>query len=397
MKVGMILDHEFPFDERVEKEAFSLIGAGFDVFLLSPNSGYQSASENYKGLHIKRFKLNKKIRRKLNPTYLVLPFYRWIWSRYIERFIIENQIDILHIHDLPLADIGVKMKLKYKIKLVCDQHEYWSKWIVLTSHYNDFLGKIVKFFSNWEKYERENLKVADLLITVEEPLRQLYLTKIAIDSKKIIKVPNTPLREIFNENNIDTKVKEIYGNNFVLFYAGVVDVLRGLRTVVHALPTIAEEIPNVKFLIAGREAKGSNLLKEAQEINVDKYIEFLGWLPLERLPSFIAASDVCINIPPVISDYRNKIVPTKVYQYMAMRKPVIVGQSEFLKDFVSKYNIGFVINELDSKDLAKKIIQLNRYKHISKGISANYEKIAEKFYWEVTVGELIQSYKQLHN
>jgi len=31
MKIGMVLDRPFPVDERVEKEAFSLIKAGFEV------------------------------------------------------------------------------------------------------------------------------------------------------------------------------------------------------------------------------------------------------------------------------------------------------------------------------------------------------------------------------
>lgn len=81
-------------------------------------------------------------------------------------------IDVIHIHDLPLTNIGVKMKRKYEIKLVCDQHEYYSNLIVQTTHLNK----------------------ADLVITVEEPLQKEYINKVRVKKEHIITLPNTPER-----------------------------------------------------------------------------------------------------------------------------------------------------------------------------------------------------------
>ncbi len=157
LKIGMILDRDFPPDDRPEKEAISLIRAGHDVHLLCYTATGKPLKEIYKGIKLTRFNLNEKLHKKLSAAYLVLPFYRWIYTKQIESFIKENDLDILHFHDLPMTDIGYKLAKKYKIKIVCDQHEYWSNWIGKTYHYNTFPGKIVKYFSPWEKYEFENL------------------------------------------------------------------------------------------------------------------------------------------------------------------------------------------------------------------------------------------------
>ena len=153
----MILERDFPPDDRPEKEALSLIEAGYEVYLLCFTWSDKPVEENYKGITIVRFKISRRTYKKLSPTYLMLPFYRMLWSPQIESFIKKYDINIIHIHDLPMTDIAIRVAEKYNCKVVCDQHEYWSNWIINTAHYNTLPGKIVKALSPWEKYERKYL------------------------------------------------------------------------------------------------------------------------------------------------------------------------------------------------------------------------------------------------
>ena len=50
LKVGMILDQDFPPDDRPEKEALSLINAGYEVHLLCYTATQKALKENYKGI-----------------------------------------------------------------------------------------------------------------------------------------------------------------------------------------------------------------------------------------------------------------------------------------------------------------------------------------------------------
>ena len=70
IKVGMILDIDFPPDDRPEKEARSLIAQGYDVYLLSVTlTAEKPLHETYKGIHIRRFRMNRNIRKIIGKVF----------------------------------------------------------------------------------------------------------------------------------------------------------------------------------------------------------------------------------------------------------------------------------------------------------------------------------------
>jgi glycosyltransferase involved in cell wall biosynthesis len=396
MKILMILDGEFPDDERVEKEAVSLINAGNYVSILCLNYGNQTTEELYKGINIHRKRINRTLRNKLLGTYLITPFYRITWRISILKLLAKFPADIIHIHDLPLSDIGIRLGKSHGLKVVCDQHEYYSNWIVNTAHYNTFTGSIVKSLSNWKKYEKTNLRKADLVITVEEPLRKIYISEVGINPEKIIVTPNTPSLSVFNHQQIDKNIIERYRENFMIFYAGHLDILRGIDTIIESLPLLRESVPGLKFVFAGQFTdKYYNPLKYIEKLGVDDLTEYLGWKPLSILPSYIAASDVCIHVPPSISLEVNSTIATKIYQFIVMQKPIIVGEARMMREFVEDNRIGLSIKESDPKDLAEKIKLLYLNPDLRKEFSENAGKIASKYTWEQTSKSLIESYNKL--
>jgi glycosyltransferase involved in cell wall biosynthesis len=396
MNTLMILDSEFPPDERVEKEAVSLINAGNSVSILCLNYGSLASEELYKGIHIHRIKINRTFRNKLLGTFLITPFYRIIWRRSIIRLLAKFPAGIIHIHDLPLSDIGISLQKSHKIKIVCDQHEFYSNWIVNTAHYNTFPGRIVKALSNWKKYERINLNKADLVITVEEPLRKIYLSEVGIDPEKIIVIPNTPSVSVFNHQILDNEIIDRYRNNFMIFYAGHLDILRGIDTIIESLPLLRDSVPGLKFVFAGQfTSKYYNPLKYIEKLGVSDMTEYLGWKPLSILPSYIAASNVCIHVPPATSLEVNSTVSTKIYQYIMMRKPVIVGSAVMMRQFVEDNMIGLSSKDSDPEDLAEKIKLMFNNPDLLKQFSENAGKIASQYSWEETSKPLIESYNNL--
>jgi len=394
----MILERDFPPDDRPEKEALSLIEAGYEVFLLCFTWQDRTLQEEYKGIRINRFKISRRVYKKLSPTYLILPFYRMIWESHIEKFVKENRLDIIHIHDLPMTDIVLKTANKYGCKVVCDQHEYWSNWIVNTAHYNTFIGKIVKALSNWKKYEKRYLNKADLVITVSERLRECYLTDVKINPSRIITIPNTPSRTVFKAENVKREIIEKYKDNFVLFYAGAIDHLRGLDVVLNSLKELEKRIPQIKFLLAGRISKNYNILKLAKEKNVYNRVEFLGWLELNELPSYIAASHICMFTPYFSHDEINHTIATKIFQYLAMGKPIITSYAKMMYEFVINNGLGYAVDPENPAEFIEKVIELySHYETRSGEIKANSIRLinSQPVFWDQTVQPLIQKYSKL--
>ena len=389
----MLLNGSFPPDDRVKKEALSLIKEGFEVHLLCLNYGTQSAFEIIEKIQVHRIKINKTLWNKLFAVYLIFPLLYFIIKKPLEKLIKEHQFTHLHIHDLPLTNLGVKMKQKYGLKLIADQHEYFSNWIVNTASYNSFLGRIIKTFSHWKKYEQRVLKKADLVITIEEPLRECYIKEANLDPGKVILVPNTPLKQIFSIDNINPEIINRYQDKFVLLYIGALDKLRGLDTILDAVNLLKNHIPNLLFLVAGNEIKGYNLTQRIKDLNIKKQVDFIGWVDIKAVPSYIKASNICLFTPLTHWEEINKTIATKIYQYLAMGKPVIVSQAKLMQEFIEKNEVGFAIE--NPKDLSEKIRKLHTNKNMYNKISKRATEIMEGFYWEETIKPFIHQYKTL--
>lgn len=395
MNVLMILGGEFPPDERVEKEAKSLMGAGHNVTIACQTTGERELFEVHNGIKVYRLQLTK-LDYKLSAACLVVPTYFRKWRSFIARLFKENHFDAIHVHDLPLASVGYYFKKKYEVKLVCDQHEFYSNWIVHTAHYNTFLGKIVKALSPWKKYERKYLNKANLVVTVEEPLRQIYINDVGIPPEKIICVPNTPSAKLFSPENIDDQIINKFENDFVIFYAGGIDILRGIDVAIRALPLIMAEIPNVKIVLCGKIIKPYDPFRLAKELGVERHLQFEGWAPIEKLPSYIKASEMCFFTPPTNRDEIHNTIATKIYQYPQFGKPVIVGQARMMKEFVEKHQIGYTIDERSPSEFAEKVIYYFRnHKNESERINKNCSLIKDQFVWEGTIEGLIEKYNSI--
>ncbi len=205
MKVLMVLAGEFPPDERVEKEIESLQKAGFTVAIAAYTMQNKPAIELYHDFIIYRKNISRLL-YKSSAAALILPFYFNFWYGFLDSILKKEQFHFIHIHDLPLSKTGSQLARKYNLKLICDQHEYYSNWIVRTRHYNAGIGKIIRTFSNWTQYERKYLQKADLVITVADSLKEIYISRVKVSPEKVITLPNTPRMSDFDLTNVDEDI-----------------------------------------------------------------------------------------------------------------------------------------------------------------------------------------------
>jgi len=382
----MLLESVFPQDERVEKEIASLLEAGHEVRIATYSFAECKFEEEYSGYTIYRKKIGP-LMYKLGAAILVLPFYFRFWSFYVDRIYRQWKFDALHIHDLPLARLGCDYKLKHGVDFVADQHEFYSSWIVKTAHYNTFLGSIISRLSNWTSYERKYLGAADLVCTVEEPLRSLYLNMHGLDPERLIVIPNTPLKSIYKVH--PGKPQD---ERYRLYYHGGLDILRGLDTAISALPIIRKSIPEILLVLVGKANKHFHPLQRAAELGVEDLLEIRPWVDYRELPHEIDRSNICFFTPPANREEIHNTIATKIYQYMARAKPVIVGSARYMKEFVEKYQIGIAIDERDPEEFASAVVRMYSNRGLYDKFSANARKHMDQFYWENTVQKLLSFY-----
>jgi hypothetical protein len=107
----MILETPFPPDIRVDKEMRILREDGHEVVLLCGHKDDQPVEEKYRDCRIIRFQANKvnKIRKRLDILGYWLTTRKRPWKVAIRHFVENNNIQALHVHDLPLVPTALSV------------------------------------------------------------------------------------------------------------------------------------------------------------------------------------------------------------------------------------------------------------------------------------------------
>ncbi|SDX51346.1 Glycosyltransferase involved in cell wall bisynthesis [Lutibacter oricola] len=390
----MILDKTFPPDPRVENEAISLIKNGFEVFLFCLSYGNQKEIENYKGINVIRYKSNKLI-YKLSALVYTFPFYNWILQKKIAHFLNSHKIDVVHIHDIQIAEATFGANKKTKLPVVLDMHDNMPEIIKFYPHLQKFPGKQLISPKKWKQKEEQFIQKADKVITVSQEFVNEVIERTGVEKNKMVLVPNTIHKSFFEKAIINNKLVEKYKNNKVILYVGDTGLRRGLLTAIDAIALLKDKIPNIKLVIVGKNSQDIVLKSRVKELEINNFVDFEGWQNVALFPSYIKASTVCIS--PLIRNVQHDVAyANKLFQYMGFSKPVLVSNATAQKNLIEKVIAGLVHIEQDSEDFAKKITQLFSNEELCNKLGKNGKKfVEEEFYWEKTSEKLIELYKQL--
>ena len=391
----MVLDNEFTGDLRVENEVGSLQAAGHQVCVLCLNYGNKESYEDYKGAKIIRISLSLFLKNKLrglNNT--PLNFYPIFWSKHIKKFILENNIDVLHVHDLWMLNSAFFANKKFKLPVIADLHENFVEALNHYKYANSFPGNILISKERWKRSEIEWCNKADYLITVIEEAVERYKS-LGVPENKISVVPNYVNLEHFIPSEFDNSIMERFAESFTVTYVGGFDLHRGIEISIKAIPLLKDKIKNFKLVLVGHGKNFNELYELAKKLEVADYISFEGWQPVELLPSYIKASDVCL-IPHLKTKHTDNTIPHKLFQYMLLEKPVVATNCNPIKRILEDTNAGIVYSSNNHEELAECIIKLNKHPDLRKEMgAAGKQAVLNKYNWDEASKNLINLYNKV--
>ena len=166
MKIAFFLDQSFPPDSRVENEAYSLIKAGHEVHLFSLDYDNRSPTrEEINGIYIHRYKAGKLI-YKLSALAYSNKWFQKLISKKITSFLEEVKPDVLHVHDMVIAQSVMDVNDGTNKKpLVLDLHENRPEIMQFYPHLKKFPGKQLIRIGKWRKKQSELMKRADHVVS----------------------------------------------------------------------------------------------------------------------------------------------------------------------------------------------------------------------------------------
>ncbi len=387
-RILMTLESEFPHDERVEKEAFSLLAAGHEVHLLCYTRSHQPLEDHYKGIIIHRFAINKWI-YKSSALSLQFPFYFAHWRRQIIRFLNQWPVDVVHIHDLPLISVVHGLQKQFAFKIMLDLHENWPVLMRISAFSHRFPTNLFFSFSRWKDYENQWVRQADGVITVIEEARE-RLAGLGIPREKIEVIQNTIDLNSFAVTTTSEKPIE-----WILLYSGGVNEHRGIQVVLKALKILFDGGLTMKLHIVGGGKYMDHLKQLAEESNIGHLLVDKGWQSFQDMMAEIVNSAVLI-IPHLKSEHTDATIPNKLFQYMYAQKPLLVSDCKPMERIVNAEKAGIVYECTNEKELARQLKNIveNYDDHLQKA-RHNKATVEKKYHWGVEREKLIGFYLKL--
>ncbi|MDX1699025.1 MAG: glycosyltransferase family 4 protein [Melioribacteraceae bacterium] len=396
MKIGMLLDKEFYGDMRVENEARVLAENGFDIYVYCFSFDGIYREDDYYGAKIINIPVSRKYTRKLRAlTNTILNFYPDYLFNLLKKYILRHEINVLHIHDLYLFEVGLKIKNSLKnLFLVGDLHENYVEGLKHYKFANSFPGNLIISIPKWEKAEIEWCNQFDRLITVIDEAVSRY-TALGIDKNKISVVANYVNKKSFLSDDTNKEIVSRLNKKFSLLYIGGFDIHRGLESVIKAMPKICKKVEDAQLVLVGRGINEPDLKKLGKELGIENKILFEGFQPASLLPSYIIGSQICL-IPHLKTVHTDNTIPHKLFHYMSLGKPVVASNCRPIKRIIEETNSGLIYESNNEDDLEEKIISLYEDHALRNVMGRNgISGVEKKYNWSETSKNLINLYKDI--
>lgn len=364
MRVGMLLRGRYPPDIRVRKEAAALRAAGHEVRLLCL-ADEDDGSDTVDGVPVTRFRWGEAplpVRAVDRASYLGLSFSpRWYVRA--RRFVARERVDALHVHDLPLVRTALAVAARRPdgagtaegLPVVADLHEHYPaavrQYRAEATRLERVVATVARPVGRIERAEREAVTRADATLAVVPEARDHYC-EIGADPERVHVISNTVDLDRLDELDADPPdggLDDVPDDAFVVGYVGSFGPHRGLGTLLRAVarlsnPSVAPAMDRpVELLLvgAGSDRFERRLRDHAAALGIADRVTFTGWVDFDDVPGYVRACDLAA-VPHERTAHTATTVPHKLFQYMALRRPVLVTDVGPLGRIVREADAGVV-------------------------------------------------------
>jgi len=288
--------------------------------------------------------------------------------------------DLVHAHIFGGALAGVVAGKTLHLPVVTTVHGLFTKTWKEIAEKGNILSK---------RGEKFVIKLPyDKLIAVSQ-MTARQIRELGVPGKKIEVIPNGVDLKKFNLGARSAKKHLGIKEDYVVAFFGRLWKVKGVEYLVKAIPSVVDEIPNVKFLIVGEGPQKESLMELAKDLGVSEHVMFHAPIGYSEMPSYLTASD-CVVLPSLMDG-----LPVTALEAMSCRVPVLATKVGGTPEVVKDGKNGFLLEPKRPKPMAKKVIQLLRDEKLRKRMGEAGRKFVKNYDWDVIAGRTFEVYREL--
>jgi glycosyltransferase involved in cell wall biosynthesis len=359
-------------DPRVEKEARTLVQAGYQVTLLGWDRSAQLPTHDLlAGIPCFRLPIQAEFARGI---YNFRGLARWQWGLLAWLVSHRNEYDIIHACDFDTLFPSILCKLLWGKRIVYDIFDFYADHLRATPQaIKNILRRVDLMAIAW----------TDAVIIVDEArYAQIQRAKI----KRYTVIYNTP-EDTKQADEPPSSHQDSLGLR--LAYVGLLQVERGLFEMLEVLKKHPEWTLDLAGF-GGDAQRVGEIARGMHNVYIHGRVSYELALQLSRRADVLFAT-----YDPSILNHKYAS-PNKIFEAMMLGKPVIVARGTNMDQIVEKAGCGLVVTYGNVDELEAALTQIQNNPELRTRLAQNARVAYEITYsWDIMRTRLVSLYKQV--
>ena len=335
----------YPIFPHVRRDAETLRDTGSKVDVVCMRGPGQKTRESIDGVEVYRIPMGRTRKGPLSYIFEYCLFFllTFVWLTALS---LRHRYDAIEVNTMPdflvfAALIPKLMGSKIVLYLFeCMPELFEDTYKIPPTHP---MVRMLRFV------ESRASRFADHVIYCGPGYRAIQEPRVGKPIKGTV-VLNVPDEEVFYPRSLASQNGGSDKNRpFRVITHGSLLEKYGVQTLVRAVPALRESIPDLEVFVAGDGEYRQALEDESARLGVQDIVRFTGSLSAEDLADLISECDVGI-----VAIQHPYMLPSKLFEYMAMQTPVISSSIEFIRDFCNDGEVLLFAPD-DDAELAQRI------------------------------------------
>jgi glycosyltransferase involved in cell wall biosynthesis len=180
---------------------------------------------------------------------------------------------------------------------------------------------------------------------------------------------------------------------FKLVYHGTLTKRLGIDIAIQAVGKLVSSIPEIEFHIYGGGDDKQEFMQLTEELGLQKYVHFHGFLPLDMLCPILTNMNLGVigNRKNIATDL---MLPVKMLEYIALNIPVVVPRLRTVQYYFSDEMVSYFEPE-DNNELATSILALYQNTEKRERQTRSARTFLNQFGWEIHKKDFLDLYRHL--
>ncbi len=283
----------------------------------------------------------------------------------------------------PQFFVGLTALFISKLKTIpwfIEIRDLWPEGIILIKK-NSLIYKFL------EKIEYLYYHYSTGIITVTTSFKSNIINRFNIPEDKIVVIYNGSNNKLYkpSEKSI-LLIKELgLQDKFIFGYAGTIGISHALDFILSCSKEIYDFDERIHFLLIGSGAEYENIQSLIKTMGLNN-VSLLPGIKKEKVPDYLSIFDCGLVNLKKFEGYL-KVIPSKIFELAAMKKPILLGVQGESKSILTRYNAGLCFdpeNKIDFIQSCKKLFSedLKQYEQGLYKLSKDFDRkfLADKMY-----------------